>query len=1366
MRNRTASTLIYLLFLSVAPLNLPGQESTYAYKTLGNLEDYSFIQVLDLHQDSSGLIWMGTYRGLDRWDGVRILSYPAMPFDSQAIPARGVGCITGDDQNNLWMNGGGLTKFDLEKEEFTSIQLLDDSVNLDPRCIQYDPSGFLWLSCWQGMYCYYPENDSLRQIPIIGSNGNEILKYRGETMLYDSLGVLWLLDRLNGLFWYDNTNDVFRQQFLALPDFIHGPINYSDLKTGPGGDIWILGAKAELARFNPYSRLTEWINLYRYRDFAPTMGGGMAIDKQGRIWFGIDQGVMLYDPVSETLSSVDPPGSPTMVNCMKTDRQGNILVGSFHGVKMVDEQRSKLMTISMKEQLLSEGVNWLTYVIRDNQTLWMGTFRGGLIRYDLKNNTRITYHADGKPLSLASDQCIRILKDKTQRIWIMSGWEGNLQRYNREDDSFESFEICPSRMITQDHDGTFWMLGLDRLVHLDPVNLDTSSIYFNKPLPIPGLWGQLDHIPFIRDKEGIFWFAQQDGGLYRIDPESRNWNHYNFHPDHPEGLPDIHVRELFCDSKGRIWLSTWAGLSRILPDPVTDTAITFDNSYITELKLGQTTRITEDQKGNIWVGTFTGALVLKQDRSIDKYTYRDGLPVNPKKIWMLNCDPENGNLYMGCADLVIVQPDYLTKNDYIPPIQFTEFRLGNQLIKPGHDSPLEKSIVYANRIDLQHDQNFFRIDFAAMNYSYYDRNQYRYYLEGVDQDTVYSGNKSFAEYTDLAPGNYTFWATGSNNSGVWNKEGKSITIRIHPPWHRSGLAFIIYGLCTVALIYAFIRFRTNRLRVEKVRLEKEVEVRTREIRTKNEQIMEMENLKTRFFTDISHEIRTPLTLITGPLDKLIQEEDQNEKSREWLSTIKRNSQRLLQLVTQLLDIARLDAGQMKLVLEYTDVLKHLRILANGYYSWAETNYISLILDIPEDEIIHWIDRDKIEKITTNLLSNALKYTPQHGIVTCRIKILTKVPYTEKQPAIRIIVADNGPGIPENERLKVFDRFYQSEKISRTVLGGTGVGLSVTHELLNLMHGDITLKSIEGKGSVFVVTIPLGKDHLAANEYIVKQQEQRATVQPVPVSEGKTISSRDKLKKSDLSVLIIEDNDEVRLFLKESLETEYRIMETVDGFKGLDTATTKIPDLIITDIMMPGMDGFELCKKLKNDERTSHIPVIMLTARALNQDRLEGLEIGADAYIIKPFSMEEIAVRIRNLIEQRDRLRKRYSNHIKLDLGELTVTTLDDQFLKRVTTIITENLNDLRFDVGTLCERMNMSPSNLYRKLKALTGESPVQLLRIMRLKLAASLIEKNSHSITEVMLQVGFSNLSYFSRSFKEQYGVTPKVYQKSYRRS
>jgi DNA-binding response OmpR family regulator len=471
---------------------------------------------------------------------------------------------------------------------------------------------------------------------------------------------------------------------------------------------------------------------------------------------------------------------------------------------------------------------------------------------------------------------------------------------------------------------------------------------------------------------------------------------------------------------------------------------------------------------------------------------------------------------------------------------------------------------------------------------------------------------------------------------------------------------------------------------------------------------------------------------------------------------------LLQLVTQLLDISRLDSGHMKPVLENSDVLKHVRVLANEYHSLAEKNHIYYVLDFPDTEKIIWNDRDKINKILTNLLSNAFKFTPEFGTVTCRVKILSG---SQKQGDVqlRIIVADTGPGIHPKERTKIFDRFYRGEAGQGELAGGTGIGLSLTSDMINLLHGEIRVKSLPGTGTVFIVTIPLGIEHLEENEYVIREEEKPAQQSVITNKRGEEVGIEEALLGEERCILIVEDNDELRTYIKDYLGYTYRIIEAEDGLRGWKTATSTIPDLIITDIKMPVMDGKVLCEKLKNDERTSHIPVIMLTARASTHDKIEGLDCGADDYIFKPFSFEEIKARISNLLIQREKLRKKYSSYIGLDWNEITVNTPDEQFIKRVTEIIAEHLHDFTFDVGVLQNKLALSESTLLRKIKALTGEPPNKLIRIMRLKRAATMIEKNEKTITDILMSVGFSNPSYFTRCFKDYFGQTPKAYQKSF---
>jgi signal transduction histidine kinase/DNA-binding response OmpR family regulator len=957
---------------------------------------------------------------------------------------------------------------------------------------------------------------------------------------------------------------------------------------------------------------------------------------------------------------------------------------------------------------------------------------------------------------------MKILKDAEGGIWIMQAG-GYLCKYDPQQDHFVDPQRTPSDFILKQENGLFCLLGEDHLLRFDPISLDTIRIAFEKPLPVMnGLRSLLDLGSFIMDKKGNYWFGQQDGGLYCLDPKSGKWMHYNYDPDNPDGLPDVHVMNLYCDSRGTIWVSTFSGLSRIVPDSTSDNGFSFDNSYVTEKHLGRTIRVIEDLHGNIYAGSFSGLHIFKADGTYEFYTRHNGLPENADiRIWALEVDSQSGEIYFGSEDLLILPHDFLYPAKTVPEIILTDMYIGGKRVPPGKDMPLKKSIFFVDRLDLKHKQNFLQFEFSALSSSHYKTNRYRYILEGIDMDTIEAGTKNFAEYTDLSPGKYRFWVTGASHNGPWNPEGRSIDILIQPPWYGSSTAKSGYLIGLLLLVLGFVRIRTTKLRKEKLLLAAQVEKRTAELRQKNEKIVEMERLKTRFFTDVSHEIRTPLSLISGPLDVLLKQEYGNQNTHKHLGVIKRNSQRLVHLINQLLDISRMDSGQMKLILEETDIMHHLKVLANEYQSLAERNHICFITDIQQSIGKVWNDGDKIEKALTNLLSNAFKFTPEFGTITFRAKILYESGKQEI-PFLRIIVADTGIGIHEEEKEKVFDRFYRSEGQEHNNSSGTGIGLSLTREMVRLLKGDIRVKSLVGKGTVFITTLPLGFHHLAENEYILKKEEASGGRTDISIPERKELHTRRTYKRADISVLVVEDNEEVRSFIKEVLEPEYLILEAGDGLQGYELAVSNLPDLIISDIMMPGMDGNVLCEKLKNDERTCHIPIIMLTARATTHDKIEGLECGADDYIFKPFRMEEVRARIINLLEQRERLRSKYSEYIGIDWSNMTVSTLDEQFLKKITETVTENLHDFSFNVGVLQDRMAMSESTLYKKLKALTGDSPSQLIRIMRLKYAASLLQKNDLSITEILMSAGFSNPSYFSRCFRAYFGMTPKAYQKS----
>ncbi len=741
----------------------------------------------------------------------------------------------------------------------------------------------------------------------------------------------------------------------------------------------------------------------------------------------------------------------------------------------------------------------------------------------------------------------------------------------------------------------------------------------------------------------------------------------------------------------------------------------------------------------------------------------EGILIPPGET-LFSLERSTGKVHIGAREgMIIFNPEKVPINGFIFKQVFIDFRSFENVPSPGSDRNGNRQGANHFRMEVPsdiYDINFSSLPFGGVKIPGVD---YSYLMRERDPDTIRESGSMMASNANLKSRTYHFWASMLDTSGGNAPVEISFDLHIRTPWYRTWWIFLSYGLFLILLITIAVRIRTARLNREKIALEKEVVSRTAELRQKNEHILEMERLKTRFFTDVSHEIRTPLTLITGPLDKLVRMNHPDPKTREWLTIILRNSQRLLQLVNQLLDISRLESGQMKLVLEHSDLTKHIKVLVSQYSSLADSRHIRFVTDIPEEELVTWYDREKLTKITYNLLSNAFKFTPVNGVVTCRVRIPSKRNGANPvQQHLRMIVADTGAGIPMEEREKIFTRFYRSHHAGLEDAGGTGIGLALTRELVQLMHGEVALKSLEGKGSVFIVTFPLGKDHLKEEEYVLKEADPSGTPEleiPLAAAE-KELKSIPEEKQQE--ILVVEDNTDLRSFIKENLSREFRVIAASDGEEGLGLAFARLPDLVITDVMMPGVDGMELCATLKGDKRTSHIPVIILTAKATRSDRREGLELGADDYLLKPFEMEELLIRIRNLLEQRKKLREKYSAMIGMDWETLNVTTLDERFLKKLTRYITDHIDDFDLNVEKLKEEVAMSREHLFRKLKALTGDSPTGLIQTMRMKAAAEMLQKSNESITRIALNAGYSSPSYFAKSFRKHFGISPNEYRKS----
>jgi signal transduction histidine kinase/DNA-binding response OmpR family regulator len=692
-----------------------------------------------------------------------------------------------------------------------------------------------------------------------------------------------------------------------------------------------------------------------------------------------------------------------------------------------------------------------------------------------------------------------------------------------------------------------------------------------------------------------------------------------------------------------------------------------------------------------------------------------------------------------------------------------------------NDEPVVNLLAYQQRgemLRMNYRENSLVFTFSALNFTESERNRYRYRMIGEDKDTLLAGTNHNVEYRNMRPGKYTFWVTGSNNDGLWNPSGTSISFIIMRPWYSSVMAWICYGILLSLCVLSIIRIRIRLLLKEKAGLEKLVTDRTAQIaeqkellEQKNLQITEMDQIKTRFFTNISHEFRTPLTLIQGPVEEMLEQTRWSDKNRDFLRLIFKNTRRLLNLVNQLLDIARIDSSNMKLELAGADVVDFIRTIAASFSSMAEARNISFSYHLPIVVRHTWFDHDKIEKIVTNLLSNAFKFTPEGGNIILRVMYIAGK--HDLPEMLEFSVSDTGVGIPANLTEKIFDRFYQVEESLRRSGSGTGLGLALTRDLIRMMHGEITVDSEPGKGSSFKVKVPLGKDHLRPEEYtLVSEQadaDQRIVKPAVSADliEWTAASDQPAMGNDKPVVLIVEDNKDIRQHIMQHFDRDFSLVEAIDGRAGWHIATEVIPDLVITDLMMPHMDGTEMCRQLKSDERTSHIPVIMLTARAGLDDKLKGLETGADDYVSKPFNMKELFARSQNLIGQRKKLRERFSREITLEPRDIVITSLDEKFLQRAIAVAEKYIGEEEFSVSTFCAEMHMSKSTLLRKLYALTGQSSKEFVNTIRLKRAAILLRQNFGNVAAVSLEVGFTNPSHFARIFKKQFGISPREYLK-----
>jgi signal transduction histidine kinase/DNA-binding response OmpR family regulator len=713
------------------------------------------------------------------------------------------------------------------------------------------------------------------------------------------------------------------------------------------------------------------------------------------------------------------------------------------------------------------------------------------------------------------------------------------------------------------------------------------------------------------------------------------------------------------------------------------------------------------------------------------------------------------------VDFVFIER--LKDNNYIPPVEITGFRLFNKpvVVNDNHTRVLSNFISETQSIVLPYYQNMVSFSFSALDFSTPHKNSYKYLLQGFDKDWIDIGNSRRANYTNLDPGDYVFKVIGSNSDGVFNTIGKELKIKILPPYWKTNWVRFLVLIAILSLFYIIYLFIINR---EKLKHQLVFE------RQSARKFQEVDRLKHQFFMNISHEIKTPLSLITGPLNQLLANGAVDEKERNLLTIIERNTKNLSKLVSQLLDYRRLETGNLKLNLKQGNLVIFVQEIVNSFSTIALEKNVSLDFQVYQKSLFLSFDEDKIEKILNNLISNAIKYTLPGGNITVTLSLVlaneieennTYIPSfdpekSEYQTYVKLAVADTGVGIPDGQTSRVFDRFRRIDNKEITDSSGVGIGLALAKDLVKLHNGFIKVKSKVGKGSKFTVLIP----YYNADENVITT-ESIPNIDNTVYDENRHIDGEHKISNKPY-LLVIDDNPDIREFIKTQFEPEYKVFEARNGKEGWDSALEHVPDIIIADVMMPLMNGNELCRKLKADERTSHIPIIMLTALSSPEHQMAGIDSGADDYLTKPFDVALLKAKTDNILAIRKALREKYSKEILLRPRDIVLANPDEKFIKKLVQIVEKNIAKSELDVDLLAKNVGVSRTQLFRKISALTNMTPKELVRDIRLKRAAQLLSQNILNINEVALEVGISDISYFRKLFKEKYGMNASEYQKN----
>lgn len=1342
--------VIYLFFLCLgmhSAFSETPEQITFSYISIN--EGLSQSTVFSIDQDKRGNMWFATYDGVNKYDGYAFTVYQHNEDDPNSIANDISRIVKTDSQGRVWIGTrDGLSRYDEEKDIFQNFFYEKNGKHLQVNGIEEISPEQLLISTPEGLIMF-----DIKESKFIDDSFSTAMHKTIASTLYRQGDQIYIGTSTDGLYTYSITQKTFEK---VIP--ILGTKQIQAILQQSPTRIWVATEGAGLFLINPK---TKEIKNYLHSPSNPKSISSnyirsLAMDSQNRLWIGTFNDLNIYHEGTDSFASYSSNPvengslSQRSVRSIFMDSQGGMWLGTyFGGLNYYHPIRNRFKNIRNIPYKNSLSDNVVSCIVEDkDKNLWIGTNDGGLNLYNpiTQRFTSYTLQEDESARGIGSNNIKAVYVDEKKSLVYIGTHAGGLSILHRNSGQVENFNQRNSQLVNEnvyailpDGEGNLWLGTLSALVRFNPEQRSFTTIEKEKD-GTPVVSKQITTL--FRDSHKRLWIGGEEG-LSVFKQEGLDIQKASI-------LPVSNVTKLFTNciyeaSNGIIWVGTREGFYCFNEKDKQIKRYNTTNGLPNNVVYG----ILEDSFGRLWLSTNRGISCFNPEtEKFRNFTESDGLQSNQFNTASY-CRTSVGQMYFGGINgITTFRPELLLDNPYTPPVVITKLQLFNKVVRPDDETGiLTKNISETKSITLKSWQTAFSIEFVVSNYISGQHNTFAYKLEGYDKEWYYLTDSRTVSYSNLPQGTYQFLVKAANSDGKWNPIPTALEIIVLPIWYKTWWALLIFFATFAGFITFVFRFFWMRKSME---AQLEIERRDKEHQE------EINQMKMRFFINISHELRTPLTLILTPLQEII-----NKISDRWtrnqLEYIQRNANRLLHLVNQLMDYRRAELGVFELKAKKGNAHQLIQDNFLFYDKLARHKKITYTLhsELEDKEVL--FDANYLELIVNNLLSNAFKYTESGQSITVTLK--------EENGWLLLQVSDTGIGIPINKQGKIFERFYQIE--SEHV--GSGIGLSLVQRLIELHHGRIELDSEENKGSTFSVYLPQDlsvykPSELASNNEQNEEEQVYSTNSKAMYFidtekvENESVESGDKKRGT---ILIVEDNNEIHRYLSNGLADLFNTLEAGNGEEALEKLKDNEVDVIVTDVMMPVMDGIKLCKNVKQNIRTCHIPVIILSAKTDIKDQMEGLQMGADDYIPKPFSLAILTTKIQNMMRTRRRMLDKYAKSLEVEPEKITFNAMDEALLKRAMAIVEKNMDNIEFSTDEFAREMNMSRSNLHLKLKAITGESTIDFIRKIRFNEAAKLLKDGRYTVAEVSTMVGFNTPSYFATSFKKYFGCLPTEYIK-----